>query len=274
MSLRVAVDAASTPTVVLDGEERDMSADQERWSTAEVARIAGVSSRTLRHYDDIGLVRPAGTGPGGVRRYGRPELLRLQHVLLLRELGLGLDAIAAVLDGATDEVDALRRHHGRLLVEADRLRRLAGTVEKTIAERTGGRTMEAEELFGGFRDDPYAAEARERWGDEAVRVQHRAAGWDGATAARIRDEGEAVHRALAEALRSGAAPDDPAVQETVARHHRWVSRFWEPDAAGYTGLGRLYVDDERFTATIDAHEPGLAEFLCAAMAVFAGTRLS
>jgi len=250
-----------------------MPAGREWWSTAEVARIAGVSSRTLRHYDHVGLVRPAGTGPGAVRRYGRPELLRLQHVLLLRELGLGLDAIAAVVQGAKDEVDALRRHHDRLLAEADRLRRLAATVEKTIIERTGGRTMEAEELFVGFRNDPHAAEARERWGEEAARVQRRAASWDGATAARVRDEGEGVHAALAEALRSGAAPDDPMVQDIVARHHLWVCRFWEPDAPAYTGLGRLYVDDERFTATIDAHEPGLAAFLCAAMEVFARTRL-
>ena len=251
-----------------------MPAGREEWSTAEVARIAGVSSRTLRHYDHVGLLRPAGTGPGGVRRYGRPELLRLQHVLLLRELGLGLDDIAAVLGGTTDEVDALRRHHCRLVAEVDRLRRLADTVEKTIDEREGGRTMEAEELFDGFRNDPYAAEAREHWGEQAAEVRRRAASWDGATAARVRDEGDAVHRALAEALRSGAAPGDPAVQQVVARHHRWVSRFWEPDAEAYAGLGRLYVDDERFTATIDAHEPGLAAFLCAAMDVYARTRLA
>jgi MerR family transcriptional regulator, thiopeptide resistance regulator len=245
-----------------------------RWSTAEVARMAGISSRTLRHYDRVGLLPPADTGPGGLRRYGRPELLRLQHVLLLRELGLGLDAIAGVLDGATDEVDALRRHHERLVGEADRLLRLADTVEKTIIERTGGTTMEAEELFAGFRNDPHAAEARERWGEQAVETQRRAAEWDGATAARIRDEGEAVHRRLADALRAGTPTDAPAVQDLVAEHHAWVSRFWTPDAAAYTGLGRLYVDDERFTATIDAHEPGLAAYLCDAMAEYAATRLT
>jgi MerR family transcriptional regulator, thiopeptide resistance regulator len=247
---------------------------RERWSTAEVARMAGVSSRTLRHYDHAGLLPPAATGRGGLRWYGRPELLRLQHVLLLRELGLGLDDIAHVLDGTTDEVEALRRHHERLLGEADRLLRLADTVAKTIVERTGGTTVTAEELFDGFRHDPYAAEARERWGEQAVEAQRRAASWDGATAARIRDEGEAIHRRLAAALRAGTAPDDPAVQEIVAEHHSWVSRFWTPDAAAYTGLGRLYVDDERFTATIDAHEPGLSAFLCAAMAAYASARLT
>ena len=247
---------------------------QERWSTAAVARMAGISSRTLRHYDHVGLLTPADTGPGGLRWYGRPELLRLQHVLLLRELGLGLDDIAGVLDGVTDEVEALRGHHERLLGEADRLLRLADTVEKTVIERTGGTTMEAEQIFDGFRNDPYAAEARERWGDQAVEAQRRAASWDAGTAARVRDEGDDIHRRLAEALRAGTLPDEPAVQDIVAEHHAWVSRFWTPDAAAYTGLGRLYVDDERFTATIDAHEPGLAAYLCAAMAAFADLRLA
>jgi MerR family transcriptional regulator, thiopeptide resistance regulator len=245
-----------------------------RWSTAEVARMAGVSSRRLRHYDHVGLLRPAGTGHGGLRWYGRRELLRLQQILLLRELGLGLDDIAAVLDGETDEVLALRRHHERLLGEADRLLRLADTVEKTIEERTGGARMEAEELFEGFRNDPYAKEARERWGEVAVEAQRRAAGWDGAEAARIKAEGDDVHRRLAEALRAGLPAEDAAVQELVAEHHAWVSRFWTPDAAAYTGLGRLYVDDPRFTASIDAHEPGLAAYLCAAMADYARTRLA
>lgn len=246
---------------------------RERWSTAEVARMAGVSARTLRHYDHVGLLTPADTGHGGLRWYGRPELLRLQHLLLLRELGLGLAEIGRVLDGAADEVAALREHRDRLVAETDRLRRLADTVEQTIIERTGGTTVAAEKLFDGFRHDPHAAEARERWGDEAAESRRRAASWDDATAARVRDEGEAVHRRLAEALRAGRAPDDPAVQDLVARHHAWVSRFWTPDAPAYTGLGRLYVDDERFTATLDAHEPGLAAFLCAAMAVYADTRL-
>lgn len=246
----------------------------ERWSTVEVARMAGISSRTLRHYDHVGLLVPAETGAGGLRWYGRPELLRLQHVLLLRELGLGLDDIAGVLDGVQDEVEALRHHHDRLLGEADRLLRLADTVEKTITERTGGTTMTADKLFDGFRNDEYAAEARERWGDQAVATQQRVAGWDDATQARVRDEGEVIHRRLAEAMAAGIATDDPAVQGIVAEHHAWVSRFWTPDAAAYTGLGRLYVDDERFTASIDAHRPGLAAYLCEAMAIHADTRLA
>jgi MerR family transcriptional regulator, thiopeptide resistance regulator len=244
-----------------------------RWSTAELARMSRVSSRTLRHYDHVGLLPPAHTGHGGLRFYERPQLLRLQHILVLRELGLGLDDIGAVLDGEADEVAALRRHHDRLLAESDRLRRLAATVAATIDERRDGPTMAAEKLFDGFRDDPYAAEARERYGDTAVEAQRRAASWDDATAAGVQAEAAAVHRDLAAAMAAGTPVDDAGVQEIVARHHTWVSHFWTPGRDAYIGLGRLYVDDERFTATIDATAAGLAVYLRDAIAVYAEARL-
>lgn len=243
-----------------------------RWSTAEVARMARVSSRTLRHYHHVGLLPPARTGHGGLRFYERAQLERLQHIMLLRELGLGLPEIARVLDGA-DETAALRRHHRRLLAEVDRLTSLADTVARTIADHAEETTMPAEDLFTGFRDDPHAAEARARWGAQAAASQERAASWDGDTARAVRDEGEAVHRDLAALLRSGADVADPRVQAVVARHHAWVSRFWTPGREAYTGLGRLYVDDGRFTATIDATAPGLAAHLCDAIAVYAREHL-
>ena len=250
-----------------------------RWSTAEVARMSRVSSRTLRHYDHVGLLPPARTGHGGLRFYERAELLRLQHILVLRELGLGLDDIGAVLRGAVDEVAALRSHHARLLAEADRLRTLAATVARTIHEREDGPIMAAEELFEGFRNDPYAAEARERYGEVATLAQRRAAGWDDPAAGAVMAEAAAVHRDLAVALRAGTPVDDAGVQEIVARHLAWVCRFWTPGREAYTGLGRLYVDDERFTANIDAVDtdhatPGLAQYLCDAMAVHARERLN
>lgn len=236
--------------------------------------MARVSSRTLRHYDHTGLLPPARTGHGGLRYYERPQLLRLQHIMLLRELGLGLTDIGAVLAGETDEVAALRRHRDRLLAEADRLRRLADTVARTIDEREDGTEMAAEELFEGFRNDPYAAEARERYGAVAVESQQRAASWDGATAGQIKAEGDAVHRGLAAAMQAGTSVGDAGVQELVARHHAWVSHFWTPGRDAYIGLGQLYVDDERFTANIDATAPGLAAYLRDAMAVYAQANLS
>lgn len=245
-----------------------------RWSTTEVARMSRVSSRTLRHYDHTGLLPPARTGHGGIRYYERPQLLRLQHILVLRELGLGLDDIGAVLDGGADEVTALRRQRDRLLAESDRLRTLAATVACTITEREDGPEVAAEELFEGFRNDPYAAEARERYGEEAVESQRRAASWSDATAGAIKAEGDAIHRDMAAAMSAGTDPADAAVQEIVARHHAWVCHFWTPGRDAYTGLGRLYVDDERFTASIDATAVGLSAYLRTAMAGYAEARLT
>jgi hypothetical protein len=128
-------------------------------------------------------------------------------------------------------------------------------------------------MFDGFTHDPYAEEARERWGDTAVEAQRRAADRSPQEQSAIKQEGDAVHARLAAAKRAGAAIDAAEVQEAVAAHHAWVSRFWTPDGEAYAALGRMYVDDERFTATIDAHEPGLSAYLHDAMAVYAETSL-
>jgi DNA-binding transcriptional MerR regulator len=244
------------------------------WSTREVTRLAGISSRTLRHYDHIGLLRPADVGAGGTRHYDRDQLLRLQHILVLRELGLALPEIAEIVDGDTDVVETLRRHHGRLLAESDRLRELAATVARTIDEHEGGVPVGATEMFDGFAGDPYAAEARERWGDVAREAQERAAAWSPAEKQDFLAELERVNELFAELLRAGARPDDPAVQAVVARHHAWMSRSWRPNREGYLCVGRLYVDDERFTANIDRTQPGLAVFLRDAIEVWAPANLS
>src|SRR3954462_3289906 len=120
------------------------------WSTSEVARMSKVTSRTLRHYDRIGLLRPASTGANGARWYGEAELRRLQQILLYRELGLSLEAIGQVLDGQRSEVEALRRHHEWLVAEGARLQVLATTVSRTIESLEGDGVMTAEEMFEGF----------------------------------------------------------------------------------------------------------------------------
>lgn len=250
--------------------------EDESWSTAELVRLTGVSSRTLRHYDHVGLLVPAAGaegGPGGQQRYERPQLRRLQHVLLLRELGLGLADIAAVLDGHDDEVAALRRHHERLLADADRLLRLADTVAKSIEEREGGDPMSAEEMFAAFRNDPYAAEARERWPEQYAAAQEKVADWGPEQVAGMHGEKDAVHRRLAGLMAAGEPVDAPTVQDAVAAHHAWVGRFWVPGREAYVGLGRMYVDDERFTATIDAYAAGLSPYLRDAIAVYAAAHL-
>ncbi|WP_454051416.1 MerR family transcriptional regulator [Cellulomonas sp. Marseille-Q8402] len=235
---------------------------QERWTTAEVVRLAGVTSRTLRHYDAIGLLRPAGSAPGGQREYGHDELLRLQQVLVLRELGVGLGEIADILDAGGSRTERLREHHARLLAERDRIDRLARTVASTIESLEGGTVMPADQLYEGVDHRQYEEEARGRWGDAAVDRGNRA--WEqmsDAERAEHQREGEAVSRELAGHLTAGTPVGDAAVRDLVARHHAWVSRFWTPTAEAYRGLGAMYVDDPRFTATYDAVAPGLAGYL-------------
>lgn len=243
---------------------------EDRWSTAEVVRLSGITSRTLRHYDAIGLLRPAGTTPGGQREYGHAELLRLQQVLVLRELGVGLGTIGELLDSGAPPAARLREHHERLLAERDRLDRLARTVASTIESLEGGTTMSAEDLYDGFDHRRYEPEARERWGDDAVERGNRAwASLSGDERAAHQREGREVSEALAAALTAGTPAADPGVRALVARHHAWVALFWTPDPEAYRGLGAMYVDDERFAATYDAVAPGLAVYLRDAIAAHA-----
>lgn len=244
------------------------------WTISEVARASRITSRTLRHYDKVGLLEPASIGANGYRYYGQSELLRLQRILLLRELGLGLETIAEVLDGQADPVQALAVHRDWLLAERDRMDRMSRTVDATIKALREGETMSAENLFKDFDTNPYEAEARERWGDKAVddsRARHAAMSASQKEA--VMAESTAVNEELARCFDAGLAADDPAVQSAVDRHYKWVCASWTPNAESYVGLGRLYVDDQRFTAFYDKIRVGLAPYLLAGIKVYAERQL-
>lgn len=247
------------------------------WSIVDVARMSGVTARTLRHYDGIGLVPPTEIGSDGYRRYDGAALLRLQHVLVLRALGLPLREIQAVLDAGRDELTTLREHRDRLLAERERLGRMAATVERSIEDLQQGRntvTTRPESLFDGFQHAEYAEEARARWPEEAASSEAYVASLTPEDTARLQREfGDQMIR-MAALRDAGHAPAEPGVQAEVDLLHRRISRMWTPDAAAFTGLGRMYVDDERFRATYDAVAPGLAEYYRDAMVEYAGTRLS
>ncbi|MCD0444131.1 TipAS antibiotic-recognition domain-containing protein [Glycomyces sp. A-F 0318] len=246
------------------------------WSTAEVTRLAGVTSRTLRHYDAIGLLEPAATGHGGLRRYGEGELLRLQQILLLRRLDLRLDVIAEILDGALPEVEALRRHAERLAEERERLDRLAATVADTIRQLEGRQTMTPETWFDGLEASRHEAEARRRWGDAAVDAS------DAAVRAMSDEERRAIparfedlHRRLAGLDAAGEAAASEAVQAVVEEHYRFIAKLWgtAPTAEAYKGLGALYTDDPAFTATFDEVAQNLAAYLREGMDAYADANL-
>lgn len=236
--------------------------------------MSRVTSRTLRHYDSIGLLPPARVGANGYRYYERAQLLRLQQILLLRELGLGLEEIAAVLDGGEDPLQTLRRHHAQVLAERDRLTVLGRTVARTIRQLEGGEQMGAQDLFEGFDHKKYEAEARERWGDEAVDESNRRyESLSDQQKAELQAEHDAVVAGLADSLAAGIPADDPRTLDLVGRYHRWVSTFRDVDAEGYLCLGRLYVDDPRFTQNYDKHRPGTAAYLRDAITVYVRERM-
>ncbi|TDC80183.1 MerR family transcriptional regulator [Streptomyces hainanensis] len=251
------------------------------WSIADVARMSGVTSRTLRHYDEIGLLPPAWIGSNGHRHYEEADLLRLQQILLMRELGLGLREIQEVLDNQVDQLAALREHHRRLLAERDRLETLARTVGRTIAALEEGRDdsdmariNRPENLFEGFEPGHHEAEARERWPEQWEQSRQAVAGMTADGMERWQREATAQLIRMAEFMVAGTPVADPAVQAEVDAHYQGVCRFWTPCAAAYRGLGQTYLDDPGFRANFDRIAEGLAAYQRDAMAVYADARLS
>ncbi|MEV5968544.1 MerR family transcriptional regulator [Streptomyces sp. NPDC051921] len=251
------------------------------WSIADVARMSGVTSRTLRHYDDVGLLPPAYVAGNGHRYYEEPQLLRLQQILLMRELDVGLREIQAVLDSQADRVSVLREHHARLLAERDRIGTLARTVARTIADLEEGenedmaRINRPENLFEGFTPDPeMEAEVRERWPAAYEESRQAVEGMDPSTTEEWQREVTAQMIRFAEFMAAGTPAADPAVQAEVDVHYRGVCRFWTPNAEAYKGLAATYVEDPRFRENFDRITEGLAPYLRDAMAVYADARLS
>ncbi len=245
------------------------------WSIQDIARLAGTTSRTLRHYDDVGLLKPSRIGGNGYRYYDQAALVRLQRILLLRELGLGLPAIAEALDGQRDTRLALSNHLTWLRQEQQRLARQAASVETTLRKLERGEQLMAEDILDGFDNSQYEQEVVERWGRKAWDDGQRT--WKGLSKAEQRAlmaEHDAVAQALAQAHQRGEAPGSDAVQALVRQHHAWVSRAWTPHREAYIHLGEMYVADARFTANYDKHGEGTAAFLRDAMRLFAEKNLA
>ncbi|MET0740214.1 MAG: MerR family transcriptional regulator [Candidatus Nanopelagicales bacterium] len=246
----------------------------------EVVRMSGVSSRTLRHYEAVGLLVPSRAGPGGRRYYGAAELRRLQRILVLRELGVGLPRIRAVLDAELDELAALRAHRDQVADEAARLGVLVSALDKTIAALEGRDDMSAEDLFVGLpgydpdRQRRYEAEIADRYGQDAVDVSKRqVAGMARSDAAAVVEGFADVEQRIAERMRDGVPADDARVLDVLDEHIAVVRRFWSPDAASYAGLGDMYAEHPEFRARYEAVASGLSQFLRDGMQAYAEQRL-
>jgi len=250
------------------------------WSIQDVARLAHTTSRTLRHYGELGLLDPSRVGANGYRYYDEGSLVRLQRILMLRELGLGLPAIGEVLEKEKDERHALLGHLAWLRQEQLRLARQIRSVENTIGTLEGGEQLMAENMFDGFDHTQYKDEVEQRWGKDAYARSD--AWWRGMSAAEKAEWQERSTRLggdWQDAAARGLAPDGAEAQQLARRQFEWLRGIPGTPGGGaagptkeyFVGLAEMYVADERFAANYGGQSG--AEFVRDAMIAYAERNL-
>ncbi|MBL7488932.1 MerR family transcriptional regulator [Frankia sp. AgB1.9] len=255
-----------------------MSSDQAETGTGltvgQAARRAGITVRTLHHYDRIGLVRPSGRTTGGYRVYHGPDLERLRQVLVYRELGFTLDAVRALVDDPdVDMVAHLRRQRELLVERGARLAAMVTAIDNELEARAMGMRLTPDEQLEVFGTDQvggaWADEAELRWGEtDAYRQsQRRTAAYTKADWARMKVESDEGLRAFRDALRAGLPADGPAAMALAEQHRRFITDwFYDCDHTMHRSLGELYLADERFTRLYEDMAQGLAQYVRDAIA--------
>ncbi|MFP7299751.1 MerR family transcriptional regulator [Neobacillus niacini] len=251
------------------------------YTIQKLASLAGVSTRTLRYYDEIGILKPARINSSGYRIYGQEEINTLQQILFYRELGVGLDSIKEIVTApAFDGAKALREHRKKLLKKREQLDLLIANVDKTIANSEGRIIMSNREKFEGFKkkmiednEKKYGKEIREKYGEETVEASNaKVMNMTQEQYEEVTALAEEIHTTLAEAFKTG----DPAgelAQKAAQLHKDWLTYYWKSySKEAHAGLAQMYVDDERFTAYYDKEQPGTAQFLRDAILIFTGQK--
>ncbi|OIJ89697.1 MerR family transcriptional regulator [Streptomyces colonosanans] len=238
------------------------------YSVGQVAGFAGVTVRTLHHYDEIGLLVPGGRSHAGHRRYNDADLDRLQQILFYRELGFPLEEVAALLDDpGTDPRAHLRRQHELLTARIEKLQKMAAAVEQAMEARRMGINLTPEERFEVFGDDDpekYAEETERRWGgtEAYAESQRRAARYTKEDWQRMQAETDAWNDRYAAAVAAGESPTGGLAMDLAEEHRRHMGKwFFECPYAMHRCMAEMYVADERFKAHYDALRPGFAEHL-------------
>lgn len=249
------------------------------YTVQKLSKIAGVSTRTLRYYDEIGILKPARINSSGYRIYGQAEVDRLQQILFYRELGVSLENIKNIVTAPSfDGAEALKEHRAQLLEKRNQLDLLISNVDKTIAQTEGRIIMSDREKFEGFKqkmvDDnekKYGQEIREKYGDDTVNKSN-------AKLMNMTEEqynevtalSEELMATLAEAFKTGN-PASELAQKAADLHKKWLTYSWSQySKEAHAGLAQMYVDDERFTQYYDKEQPGTAEFLRDAIFIYTG----
>lgn len=246
-----------------------------------LAKLAGISTRTLRYYDEIGILKPARINSSGYRIYGQAEIDRLQQIMFYKELDMSLDKIKSLVSSpAFDGAVALREHRERLLEKRNQLDELIANVEKTIAFTEGRIKMSDKERFEGFKqkmidenEKKYGNEIRLKYGDDIVdRSNKKVMGMTQEDYDKVTKLGEQVKEKLAEAFNTGD-PAGESAQKAAELHKQWLTYYWnEYSKEAHAGVAQMYVDDERFRAYYDEKQPGTAEFLRDAILIYTGVK--
>ncbi len=243
----------------------------------KLAEMAGVSTRTLRWYDECGLLPPKAIRSNGYRIYGQTEIDRLQQIMLYRELGIELAEIGRILSGEDfDGLNALKNHRAALIAKREKLDMLIKNVEKSISAKRGEFEMSDKEKFEGFKqklidenERKYGAEVREKYGNRIVDESN--AKVKGLSKEQY-EEGERILSEFEATLKAAFETGDPAgeqAQKACDLHRRWLCVFYPLYNKDYhRGLGEMYVADERFRANYDKIAPRCTEFLRDALNVY------
>ncbi|MBD7964039.1 MerR family transcriptional regulator [Fictibacillus norfolkensis] len=251
------------------------------YTIQKLGQLAGVSTRTLRYYDEIDILKPARINSSGYRIYGEAEVDRLQQILFYKELDLPLHQIKEIVTSQSfSPAEALREHREKLLNKREQLDRLILNVEQTIAANEGRITMKDIEKFEGFKkqmveenEQKFGKEIREKYGDQAVDQSKKKvlnmtqSEHDNAT--KLAEE---IHAILAKAFKKGDPAGD-AAQKAAELHKKWLMLYWhEYSKEAHANLAQMYVDDERFTAYYDKEQPGTAAFLRDAIHIYTDSK--
>ncbi len=251
------------------------------YTIKKLSSLAGVSNRTLRYYDEIGILKPARINSSGYRIYGQEEVDKLQQILFYRELDISLDIIKNILSSPDyDETVALREHQRNLLAKREQLNILIDNLDKTIMSKEGRIIMSDKEKFEGFKkhmiednEKKFGKEIREKYGEEAVKKSNQQ--FKNMTEEQYK-ELEELGNSVIENLKIAMETNDPAgelAQKTVELHKLWITFCWGSyDKEAHANLAQMYVDDERFKAYYDKAKNGAAEFLRDAIWIYTGRK--
>lgn len=242
------------------------------YTISQLAKLSGVTIRTLHHYDEVGLLCPEKNKSNNYRLYGEKELLRLQQILFFRELDFPLDDIKKIIDRPNFIVSQALKDHKKLIkLKQKRLDSLLKTINKTIAHMNNQQKINAEELYDVFKDPEvkqYQEEVKQRWGNtDAYKQSMQQVGkMTKAQMEKLKQDSKIFTQKLADAMNKDIKSKE--VQELIEQHYQGIQFFYDCPVDMYRNLGQMYVDDPRFTAYYDKFRPGLAVFVRDAIAYY------